>query len=205
MMKTIIYFAIFLFSMTGFCAAQATSSNCSLINKSKDAFFIKFEREEVVDYYGEKERSLILRLQNNSTCSIQVSSFAVEHFREPLPPNPTGKDIINRMQKFRSSVEDGELVPGLNFYTKLEFRTYGRQMEPFRGSDMGVGLEITGGKSVLFAVPFENFKKKLLVIIPFDFVWEKERTDYSSICNTFHFIHFSYSSLPEKILKEIEK
>jgi hypothetical protein len=207
-MKRIIFWIFCLSSLAGFSFAQDSSpaeSNCALVNKTRDAFFIEFVRiEEKQDDKAKKENQIILRLRNNSTCPIELISSDVGHFMEKLLPNQTAQQVIERMRnpKWRTEIADDELIPALSYYTEFAFYTslYGGRMSD--GGDMVASFKLKGGNSILFAVPFENFKKRLLVLIPFDFVWETERRGYRG--DTHHLVWFSYGSLPPEIKQKLK-
>jgi len=204
-MKKIALPIIFVFLITNLCFAQDNSStnNCSLIDNSRDSLLIEFERlEEKQNDEGKKEKNIILRLRNNSTCPIIIKSSDDDYFLSPLPSKPTYKDLLNRT--FRTQLTDGEFIPELEFYTRYEF-TDELVITSDNSDDTLVVLTLEGGKSVLFAVPFENFKKKLPVIVSFNFDWETKRGKSYYGGGTHHLVWFSYGKLPEEIWKEIQK
>lgn len=148
----------------------------------------------------DKERNIILKLQNNSTCDIQVISSDVDYFTERTNKPP--------FFKIRNQLNDKELVPDLQFYTRIDFQNLLLSTTTSNGGDNLAGLFLKGGNSLLFSVPFKNFQKGLAIVIPFEFKWETEWTDKKGAFryggDTKHLVWFSYYKLPDEIKKELK-
>lgn len=197
-MKNIFFLLICLFMGVNLSFAQNSSElSCSIINKLEDSFSVQFEKvKEGLNERRKKEKQVILRLKNNSTCSIMVISSNTDYFLEKLPSNATLKDFMNR--KIRIELIDGEFVPDFDFLTNIQITTDLFIANTSGSGDYKATLFLKGGNSLLFSVPFENFKKKLSVIIPFEFNWESQRGD------THHLIWFPYKKLPEELKGELK-
>jgi hypothetical protein len=197
---------VFIFMMAGLGFSQ-DAIPCSLIDKTRDALFIEFERTDEKLTRGERkdEPHVILRLKNNSTCPIEVISNDVEYFLAALPAKPTFQQVMNR--ETRTNIIEGELVPDLNFFIRINVSGNWFAEELNESSDTITTPILKGGNSLLFAVPIKNFKKGLIVLVPFKFEWETE-LDKSNVKfggGTYHFIWFRYSKLPQELLKKIAK
>ena len=182
---------------------------CRRVDSSRDSLFIESVRVEEASSHGDQkiENRVILRLKNNSTCSINVMTTDFRKFVEPLGSKPTVQQL--RYQKIRHVILDGELVDGLQIYTSIEFGDSLLTTRTNRDSDMGLGLTLKGNSSLLFAISIEALRKKQLILVPFEFEWETKPGKFRSekfvrlSGETHHLVWFSYSNLPKDVLSDI--
>lgn len=205
--KINVLLVVLVFLSASFSFAQTSESSCALINNARDSFFIEFERiEDKQNDGGKKRKNIILRLKNNSTCSIQLTSADLEHFRvkENFPPNTSAQQKIEQIKnpKWRE-INNDEFIPRFEFVTELTVYNSLYVQRLSDASDITFSFSLKGGNSILFAVPFKNFEKKLLVLVPFEFKWETNRAKDSFGGDTHHLIWFSYSNLPDEIKQKL--
>ena len=178
---------------------------CSLIDKSRDPLFITYERVDDLDSKREgMERDRVLvRLHNNSTCVVLITTTEVERFYRAVPSNPTGIERVKRI--INSDLPDGAIVPAVKYYTQDSRRV--RAPEPAWGGDMFFELRLHGSNSLLFAIPMAYLKKDKIVVVPFDYAWEKEgerpKLLYSG--DVEHHVYFFSQNMPDEVKRKIAK
>jgi hypothetical protein len=186
-MKTIII-TLFLLAFAGSCLAQ-----CSLIESSKDALFLSFEREAMVKVDGVErlEKGIILRIHNNTSCAVLLTSG--EPILKPLPSKPTIEQRIKR--ELDLSIADGQTVPFVQ-YRYQTYRTTGYSV----GGDDFFSYSLGGNRSALFEVPFRHLDARFssTLDLPFSYEWEKG----SEVKNL---VRFWIGELPEKVRLEINR
>jgi hypothetical protein len=207
-MKLLIFSVLLiLFEVTAVSAQTARVDRCQIIDGSRDALFIEFVRVEASPTPDSPHgKNVVLKLKNNATCPIMLTTVDPRNFAEKLGPNPTARQ--RQTQKLRAEIYDGELVPGLRTYTTFNFGEALLTTETNSESDTGVELILKGGRSLLFSVPFESLKEKKLILIPFQFEWETKPAKFLSdkfklSGETHHLVWFSYSNLPKELLRDI--
>ncbi len=190
---------IFSLALVPFLCAQQVSS-CELLSKGTDMAYISFERVcteadlQVPENYIERS-SLILRLRNNSSCTLEIVADEGNMFRVPLPTNPTISDRLNR--SIVQDLEDGVFVPRVCFRTDDPIKkTVVR--ETSCGGCMRFPFHLLPGNSLLFAVPLDPLKKGRDILVPFNFSWETdgERPKYIESGHVSHYVTFRAGQLP---------
>lgn len=193
--KTIIAFALLTLAPLSASAQDAAqpSAGCSLLDASRDALFLTYEKAEV----GERAAGargggrIILRLANNSTCAVLLKMEEPKKFvvSEAVP-------FVN--SKFRSDAEDGELIPELTFVTQDEKHTQGAKS---RTGDFFFEFRLLGGRSVTFAVPGDEFGKCNDILVPFNFEWEQKRSGSSHLL---HRVSFPTGAIPAEVRRRLK-
>lgn len=165
-------------------------AQCSLIDPIRDSVFITFEKT-ISD--AESEQVALLRVRNNSTCSVIITTGSAEKFYEPLPPKPTAKQVIHR--KINYELPDSVLVPKVQY----SYFVSGEERNSV-GGDSFFGFTLLGRRSILFEVPLEHFSSDSSgrILLEFDYEWEREnraRFNYPSVTHT---VRFSGMDIPRK-------
>ena len=192
-----ILFLVFVLSV------QNSSAQCSLINNKHNSVFITYDHTaKIQDEKGKTEDGVILRLQNNTNCSIIIKTGNAEKFYKPLPKNPTVMQRINREIEY--DLPDRALVPEVQYlYNAPKTHIQTRNV----GGDMFFGFRVLGTQTILFEVPLKYFNLKYFhkIIVPFEYDWELETkggTFYSSID---HRVDYSGGDFPEELLQKIKR
>ncbi len=181
--------------------SHAVIAQCSLIDNSRDALFISYERDaKIKSDDGGTVDGVLLRLHNNSTCEVLITAGSAEKFVKPLPKNPTILQMIKREVEYE--LPDGVLVPEV-LYRYNTSRESGHSV----GGDNFYGFSLLGKRSVLFEAPLKHFDLNLTskITLSFNYAWEKERrarTNYPSVENT---VQFSSEELPNAVKQKIRK
>jgi len=175
------------------------TAQCSLIDKSRSAAFISFEKVSKVRMEdGKTYDGVLLKLHNNSTCAIVITSGSAEKFVKPLPPNPTPSQLIKREVEYE--LPDGVLVPQVQY----RYTTSHGIINSVRG-DSFFGFKVLGKNSILFEVPFNHLGLSAgsKITLTFQYAWEQENlamNSYPSVENT---IMFWTQELPESVKARI--
>ncbi len=195
--STAILFMVFVLSV------QSSLAQCSLIDNKHSSVFIAYDHAaKIKDENGKTEDGIILRLENNTNCSIIINTGSAEKFYKPLPNNPTVMQRIKREIEY--DLPDNALVPGVQYlYNSPKTHIQNRSV----GGDMFYGFRVLGGRAILFEVPLKYFNLKYFhkIIVPFEYDWELEikgGTFYSSID---HRVDYSGGDFPEELIRKIEK
>jgi hypothetical protein len=188
---------------------QNADPACQRVDGARDSLFIESVRVDMISQLGGPlQRSVVLRLKNNSTCAVLLTTTDVTNFVEKLGPSPTARQL--REQKFRNIINDGEFVSGLQLFTDINFGDSTLTTRTNSDGDVSFELSLTGTRSLLFAVSVENLKKGQLILVPFKFEWESKPGKHRSNQFTFsgethHLVWFSYANLPKEVLAEIRE
>lgn len=190
-------------SLTAMCqvTSQQAIAQCSLIDKSRDALFITYEQMTKLKIDDRKiQEGVLLRLYNNSTCSVLITTGSAEKFLRPLPENPTVIQRIKREVDY--DLPDDVLVPDIQ-YRYVTSRENGTSV----GGDNFYGFRLLGKHSLLFEVPLKHFDLSLAskIILTFHYAWEKENramNNYQSVENT---VQFWAGELPKTVKANISK
>jgi hypothetical protein len=141
------------------------------------------------------EKFFYFRLRNNTTCDVALETDDVTQFVEAIDPN---KRPIPLHPSVRSKLNDGELVTRLGRLTSLELGTDYVVTRTTLEGDVRYDLILPGGKSVLFSVPQVDIRNRVMIAVPFEFVWERtaQRPSKGMVGGTtFHLVWFSYSHM----------
>lgn len=203
MMKTF-FTSIFCFIsllLIGF--VQNSFAQCSLIDNSQGALFITYERTAQIKIDGDDklQEGVILRLHNNSTCTVIVTTGSANKFYKPLPANPTVLQRVKREIDY--DLPDEALVPDVQYRYQTE-----KESGMSVGGDMFFGFKLLGNHSILFEVPFKylgdpRFGSKIL--LPFQYAWEKENQAKDIYSVTENFVIYWSGALPEEVKQKIKK
>lgn len=195
-------FATVLFFVT-VILIQNSSAQCSLIDDKHSSVFIAYEKTaKVKDENGKTEDAVILRLQNNTNCSIIIETGSAEKFYKPLSENSTVMQRIKREIEY--DLPNNALVPEVQYFYNSP-KTHYRNISV--GGDMFFGFRVLGNRSILFEVPLKYFNLKYFhkIVVPFKYDWElktKGGVFHSSIN---HNVDYSGGDFPEELLRKIEK
>jgi hypothetical protein len=154
---------------------------------------VKTETEQIKD-------GIILRLHNNTSCAIVITTGTADKFYKPLPPKPTVKQIISR--ELDPDLPDGALVPQVQYsYTTRKVYSYNVP------GDMFWGLRLLDGRSILFEVPFEPIELSFIteLRLPYTYDWEQTGAAIVQGSGMESYVKFYNLSLPKEIKQKIKK
>ncbi len=181
---------------------QSNFAQCSLIDNSQGALFITYERTAQVKVEGKEkaQAGIILRLHNNSTCAVIITTGSADNFYKPLPVNPTVLQRVNREIDY--DLPDEGLVPEVRY----QYQSRGRSGMS-GGGDMFFGFRLLGSRSMLFEVPFTHLAPRYAskIVLPFQYAWEQEGRGKVVYSRTENFVTFWSGSLPDDIKQKIRK
>lgn len=195
-------FTAILFFVIAF-SVQNSFAQCSLIDDAQGSVFITYEQTaKVKNENGKFEDGVILRLQNNTNCSIVIETGSAEKFYKPLPENPTVMQRVKREIDY--DLPDNVLVPEVQYLYNAPKTHYQNKSV---GGDMFFGFRVLGSRSILFEVPLKYFNLKYFhkIVVQFKYDWElktKGGTFYSSVN---HSVDYSGGNFPEELLRRIER
>lgn len=174
------------------------ASQCSLFDNSRDALFITYEKTaQVTTDDGKIHKGVVLRLHNNSTCSVLITTGSAEKFIKPLPDNPT------IMQRLKTEIEyelpDGVLVPEVQY----RYRT-SCGFEPSLGGDSFFRFGLRGGRTILFEVPLVHFGSKMRggIEVVFEYEWERQNRAKFNFSSVEYTVYFGGGNLPSEAVKQ---
>jgi hypothetical protein len=170
--------------------AQERSVNqagCELIDKNRPAQFVSYE--------GTSELSEVtLRLYNNTSCSIIVETDDRSPTR--LSGLPNGGVRIETI----ADSQDGVRLP-LHYLVQDSQRR--RAPEPTYGwGDSVFTYKILAGQSAVFTVPQSHFRKRLDVLVPFNYASEGSRAIGMGVGGVVHRVYFLAGDVPEAVLRK---
>lgn len=178
-------------------------AQCSLINNSRNSVFIAYDHTaKIKDERGKTEDGVILRLQNNTNCSIVIKTGSAEKFYKPLPENPTIMQRIKREIDY--DLPDGALVPDIQY---LYNAPKNHIQTSSVGGDMFFGFQVLGARKILFEVPLRYFNLKYFhkIIVSFGYDWELETKGGTFYSTVDHSVDYSGGDFPEELLEKIKK
>lgn len=178
---------------------RSGSAPCSRIGKSNDFLFITYERQSTRDNTNPKV--VLLRLHNNSTCSVMITSGSAKNFEKRLPANPTVTQVVKPEIEY--------VLPDSVFVSELQYKynAKGREREAI-GGDMFFGFYLLPKRSVLFGVAVEHIGRFYVgntIAVPFRYAWEAHDQSgniYPSVENR---VLFWTDSLPAEVKTRIKK
>jgi hypothetical protein len=139
---------------------------CSRVTKSHDFLFITYDRHLQQPNKGKDH--VLLRLHNNSTCSVIITSGSAENFQKPLPENPT---VLQRLKReIEYELPNDVLVPELQY----KYNAEGKERNGI-GGDSFFGFYLLPNRSISFEVPKRHFGKFGVgnwIAVPFQYAWE---------------------------------
>lgn len=165
---------------------------CYRVAKNHDFLFITHESEP--RKIKARRNTILLRLHNNSTCTVVITSASGDKFRKPLPDNPTLEQILNREIEYE--LPDDVLVPDLQY----KYNAAGKERNGIAG-DSFFGFYLLPKRSILFEVSKQHLGGRGVgnsIAVPFQYDWEvKDQTGniYPSVENR---VLFWTDSLPSK-------
>ena len=168
-----------------FILTWVVDGQCKINDTAHDSVFINFEREAMVKVEGEQnlQKGVALRLHNNSSCAILITTGSVEQFYRPLPPAPT---IMQRLKReIDYEISDGTLVPEVQY-------TYSTSKGTFQsvGGDNFYGLVLPGYRTMLFEVPLRHLDRRAggRIDVEFKYLWEnRAQSRYGSVTHRVSF------------------
>lgn len=167
--------------------SPAGRAGCAVIEKGRPGQFISYEG------LSDTAPEVMLRLHNNTSCSIIVETDDRSPTRIRKLPNGGGR------VEFVTSSEDGLKIP-------LHYLVQDRQRQRVPESAYGWGdsvftYEVLAGHSAVFAVPLTNFKKRLDVVVPFNYSWEGNQGVGMGTGGVSHRVSFLAEDIPEAVLR----
>lgn len=169
---------------------------CKISDNARDSVFITYERETMVQVEGKEklQKGVALRLHNNSSCAILITTGSVEQFLKPLPPNAT---VMQRLfRKIDYEIPEGGLVPEVQY-------TYFTNKGTFRsvGGDDCFGLDLLGNRTMVFEVPLKHLDRRVRgrIDVEFRFAWEDENPAKFRQIGVTHTVSFSTIEIPETV------
>lgn len=160
---------------------------CALIDKSRKAQFISYERTSAIS------SEITLRLHNNTSCSIIVETD--DRFPTRLSKLPNGGVRVETV----TSPQDGVRLP-LHFL--VQDRRRWKAPEPAYGwGDSVFTYELAAGHYAVFTVPLSHFRKRLDIAVPFNYAWEGDRAIGMGIGGVIHRVYFLVDEVPQAVLR----
>lgn len=165
----------------------ANQVGCALIDRSRPAQFISHEEA------SKTTMGVTLRLHNNTSCSIIVETDDRSPTR--LSKLPNGGVSVETIV----SSQDGVRLP---LHYLLQDRRRWRAPEPAYGwGDSVFTYELLAGQSAVFTVPLTHFRKRLDVVVPFNYAWEENRAIGMGVGGVVHRVYFLVDDIPEAVLR----
>jgi hypothetical protein len=169
-------------------AAQERSNKkpgCTLINVARAGQFISYEKTV--------EKEALLRLHNNTDCSIIVETDDKEltGFRRL----PNGELLFVPITGSQDRVR-------LPLHYLVQDSQHWKLPVPVDGWGHSAShYTILAGQSVIFSVPLSHFRKRLDVLVPFKFEWEGYRESINMTSGRVaHRVYFLAEELPRSTL-----
>jgi hypothetical protein len=186
---------LILLSLARLCLAQ---SGCNVLDKNNSPLYISYERvQELIPKDKKKpERQVVLRLNNNTNCSIFISLYD-----EPSNNKLTYGSII--------PLDNGAVIP-------LDYKIFdlsgdpGVFLNPPGAADVRWTAELKGNQSVLFIAPLKHFKVNSQLEVRFDYSWDinsgqKGLRSTRKFTNVRHDILFYTWFLPSELFQKKKK
>lgn len=195
-LRTILFIAFLMAGLNSIVSAQ-----CSFVDNTQGALFITYERLAKVKTDNRKvQDGVILRIYNNSTCDVFITTGSAEKFYKPLPPNPT--PIQRVFREIDYVLPNGVLVPEVQY----AYRTRNRFSHNVLG-DMFFGFKLPGTKSILFEIPFDHIDLSFssYINLEFEWAWEVENRGKIRFSGINSSIKFWFNSLPDEVKRKIKK
>lgn len=171
---------------------------CSRVGKSNDFLFITYEQRSAQRKDGDK---ITLRLHNNSTCSVIITSGSAENFLKPLPPSPSLMDVVNRDVEYK--LPDNVYVPELQY----RYNASGKEREAV-DSGMFFGFQLLPKHSILFDVAIRHFGRVGMgnsIAVEFQYHWEILDQTGNIYPSVEHRIIFWTDSLPDEVKSRLPR
>lgn len=166
---------------------------CGVLDKNNPPLYISYERIQERMFTGEKkpEKAVVLRLKNNTSCSIFVYLYN--------PPDT-------------SELEDSEVLKDGSF-ASVEYKVHNPKdlntstRSPEAKDEASWVGEIKRGRSSLFISPLKFFKAQFEMQVDFYYPWEigtgQKSPDYlGETGNVGHQLFFYYWFLPKEVLEK---
>jgi hypothetical protein len=170
-------------------AAQERSNNkpgCTLIDVARAGQFISYEKSV--------EKEVLLRLHNNTDCSIIVETDDKDltGFRRL----PNGELLFVSI----TGSQDGVRLP--LHYLVQDGQHWKMPVPPYGWGDSVFHYTILAGQSAIFSVPLSHLRKRLDVLVPFNFEWEGYRASINMTSGRVaHRVYFLAEELPRSALR----
>lgn len=192
-LRRVIFSGLVVAFLFGFQISRV-SAQCTLVDRSRDSVFITFEKTMGK---AESQRTALLRLRNNSTCAVIITTGSADKFYEPVPPKSTLQQRVRR--KINYELPDNALVPEVQ-YSYVENDNERNSV----GGDSFFGFTLLGGRSILFEVPLEHFLADFLgrITLRFDYVWEQDNRSKHNYASVRHTVGFSGLDILKKTRNE---
>jgi hypothetical protein len=180
---------------------SSSYAQCSLVDRSRDALFISYERLGDVGKRREKvARVIVLRLNNNTDCAVYITAGSAENFMKAPSENATVLERVRREIEY--VLPDDALVPDVQ-YRFATPRGYVNSV----GGDMFFDLKLLGKRSIMFEVPLEHLvgNETNELKVPFRYAWEHENRAKHYFLSVESTVNFGVGELPERIRERIRR
>ncbi len=172
-MRRVTRFFVLVLGLSQFLSAQTTPENgCKYLDSKKPALYISYQGQRAVkDEKGKTTLATLLRLHNNSSCSISVETTDTSH-----------NEVLNKREESRRP--NGDLItrfipnPPKDFELEIFYdvkESEGKAWKPgnyWQYRDISFSYPIPSGHSAAFPVQEKFFQKKWSVSVPFNYKWE---------------------------------
>ncbi len=175
--------------------ASGSKQGCDYIDKAKPHIYISLETTGLVEEgkKGQKLQLVMLRLHNNSTCSIVVetddlvgSSEGDKLFKKEMSKSANG-DLIT---KYIPDPPEGARLP-MFYDVQNGLHDSPRPVNYWYGRDLVFNYVVPAGRSVTFPIRAKFFSKRAIVSVPFNYQWE-DSPDLRTMGTITHRVVFSY-------------
>lgn len=192
MIKTRVIFVAVAISLllVAFTDRSFAQAGCSLLDKSKQAQFILYEK------FSELFPEVRLRRVNNTNCSIVVETDN----DAPIQVVRLSNGEMRVMAVSES--KDGITVP--LHYLIQNRRRWKAPESAYGWGDTVFTYDILAGQSIVFSVPLKHFEKQLDVVVPFNYSWENNRSIGAS-GGVNHHVSFLVEDLPKVKIEKSKK
>jgi hypothetical protein len=188
-LRILIRLSSLILGLTQLLSAQAPpTSQCKVLDIDKPALYISYHGPRVIkDNDGKTAPVTVLRLHNNSSCSIKVETT-----------DTSGNEILNRKQT--TQVANGSItryIPnppkdfGLEIFYDVK-ESDGKSWKPgnyWKDRDISFSYPIPPGYSAAFPVQEEFYRKKQFISVPFNYTWETGSNNLYTVSHRVLYFH----------------
>ena len=177
---------------------------CSALDKSKPPLFISFESLDEKSWDGNKYvKGALLRLNNNSNCTINFSAAVGEAQVTPIPFTITNGKMVRQPDVRTGSLTNGQRV-SLYYLTKYPDKKL--WVIGGFGGDVLETVYLNGNNYVFFGVPLKNFQDDGEILLPYNYDWDAQIIidkdgHKQRFATVEHYLRFVPEQLPANILK----
>lgn len=159
---------------------------CRPLDDNKRSIYISYDSvgSDISDSTKQMKPKVWLRLHNNLTCGIRIPTLTL------IETNlTTGKTTTEFLQ-------DGARITVVYYVQNYKQKKTPEAAPEFYGLEITHWPILPPGKSIVFSVPAEYFKKGLNVVVIFVYIWEGFNSQ-----SLVHQVYFLNEMLPERALQ----